>query len=67
MSTFTNTTKSSEFTPTIQAKDSDTWTNAQHSDIYGAGFNVQTFDSPITNFDTNANTLVTVWTTKTKE
>lgn len=67
MATFTNNSKSSQATFTTKSKDTDTWTNQQHSDIQGFGFDVQTFDSQFQTFDQTENILITTWSVKNKE
>ena len=67
MATFTDNIKSSQGTFTDKSKNTDTWSNVQHSDIIAAGFDVQTFDNPNNGFDTVGNTLITSWTKITKE
>ena len=67
MATFTNNNKSSQSSFTLKNKDTDTWTNLQHSDLAGAGFDVQSFDNPNESFDQAGNVIITVWTVKNKE
>jgi hypothetical protein len=67
MANFSNGSKSSQASFTKQTKDTDSWTNLQHSNIEGAGMDIQVMDSTTEYMDQAGNILITNWTTLTKE
>jgi len=67
MSTFNPISKSSQSSFSLPSKGSDTFANLSHSDIEGAGFDVQAFDDAFTGFDTPGNVILTVWSVQNKE